>query len=57
LARFRHTKAAIKLHLVLDHDGYLPSFAVITDRKRHDVKVAYLLNFDPGTLAQRLNGL
>ena len=49
-ARFRQTKGAIKLHLVLDHDGYLPSFAVITDGKCHEVKVAYLLHFDPGTI-------
>ncbi len=49
-ARFRRTKGAIKLHLVLDHDGYLPSFAGITDGKCHEVKVAYLLKFDPGTI-------
>jgi len=49
-ARFRRTKGAVKLHLVLDHDGYLPSFAVITDGKCHDVKVGYLLHFDPGTI-------
>lgn len=30
-AKFRRTKGAIKLHLVLDHDGYLPAFGVITD--------------------------
>jgi Domain of unknown function (DUF4372) len=29
-ARFRHTKGAVKLHLLLDHDSYLPAFAVIT---------------------------
>jgi hypothetical protein len=28
-AKFRRTKGAIKLHLLLDHDGYLPSFAVV----------------------------
>ena len=49
-AKFRRTKGAIKLHLVLDHDGYLPSFAVITDGLCHDVKVAYALKFDPGTI-------
>jgi hypothetical protein len=49
-ARFRRTKGAVKLHLVLDHDGYLPSFAVITDGKYHEVKVAYLLKFDLGTI-------
>src|SRR5260370_994733 len=26
-AKFRLTKGAVKLHLLLDHDGYLPSFA------------------------------
>ena len=25
-AHFRRAKGAIKLHLLLDHDGYLPSF-------------------------------
>ena len=28
-AAFRRTKGTIKLHLLLDHDGYLPLFAVI----------------------------
>jgi IS4 transposase len=49
-AKFRRTKGAVKLHLVLDHDGYLPSYAVITDGKDSDVKVAHLLRFDPGTI-------
>jgi hypothetical protein len=29
-AKFRTTKGAVKLHLLLDHDGYLPCYAVIT---------------------------
>ena len=49
-AKFRRTKGAIKLHLLLDHDGYLPSFAWITEGKRSDVKVAQHLRFDPGTI-------
>ena len=49
-AHFRRTKGAIKLHLILDHDGYLPSFAVITEGKVSDVKVAHTLQFDPGTI-------
>ena len=32
-AKFRRTKGAIKLHCLLDHDGYLPSVVVITDGK------------------------
>ena len=31
-ARFRQTKGAVKLHLLLDHEGYLPVFATITKR-------------------------
>ena len=42
-ARFRRTKGAVKLHLLLDHDGYLPCFAVITDGKVHEVSVAKTL--------------
>jgi hypothetical protein len=49
-AKFRRTKGAIKLHLLLDHDGYLPSFAVITEGKVADVKVARQFRFDPGTI-------
>jgi len=49
-AEFRRTKGAIKVHLLLDHDGYLPSFAVITPGKMHEVKVARKLRFDPGTV-------
>ena len=47
-AKFRRTKGAIKLHLLLDHDGYLPSYAVVTDGKAADVKVARRLSFEPG---------
>jgi len=49
-ARFRRTKGAVKIHLVLDHDGYLPSYALITEGKVSDVNVAHLLHFDPGTI-------
>jgi hypothetical protein len=49
-ARFRQTKGAIKLHLLLDHDGYLPSFAVITEGKTSDIQVARQFNFDLNTI-------
>lgn len=49
-ARFRRTKGAVKLHLVLDHDGYLPCFGVITEGSVHDVKVAQQIHFAPGTV-------
>ena len=49
-AHFRRTKGAIKLHLLLDHDGYLPSFAIITEGNVSDIKVAHQFKFDPGTI-------
>jgi len=49
-AKFRRTKGAIKLHLLLDHDGYLPCFALITEGKTHDLNVARRLRFAPDTL-------
>lgn len=49
-AHYQRTKGAVKLHLVLDHDGYLPCFGVITDGKASDVSVARELSFSPGTI-------
>ncbi|MGH8330613.1 MAG: IS4 family transposase [Pseudomonas fluorescens] len=49
-AKFRKTKGAIKLHMLLDHDGYLPSFCVITDGKVGDVTVAKRLKFEAETI-------
>jgi transposase len=42
-APFRSTKAAIKLHTLLDLRGAIPSFIHISDGKWHDVKVLDLL--------------
>jgi hypothetical protein len=49
-AKFRRTKGAVKLHLVLDHDGYLPCFGLVTDGKVADVKAAWQIDFAPGTI-------
>jgi len=49
-AKFRTTKGAVKLHLVLDHDGYLPCFGIITDGKVADVKAAHQMHFAPDTI-------
>jgi Transposase DDE domain/Domain of unknown function (DUF4372) len=49
-AQFCRTKGAVKLHLLLDHDGYLPRVAVITEGKRADVRGARTLRFEPGTI-------
>ena len=47
-APFRSTKAAIKLHTLLDLRGAIPAFIHISDGKLHDVNVLDLLTFEAG---------
>jgi hypothetical protein len=49
-ATFRRTKGAVKLHFTLDHDGYLPTFLVITEGRVNETRVARLQTFAPGTI-------
>lgn len=42
-AKFRTTKGAIKLHVGLDHSGYLPTFMHVTEGKTHDVTIGRML--------------
>lgn len=45
---FRTTKAAVKLHTLLDLRGAIPSFIHISDGKMHDVNILDLLIPEPG---------
>jgi len=47
-APFRSTKAAVKLHTLLDLRGSIPTFIHISDGKLHDVKVLDLLIIEAG---------
>jgi hypothetical protein len=47
-APFRSTKAAIKLHTLLDLHGCIPAFIYISDGKMHDVNVLDMLAFEAG---------
>lgn len=49
-ARFQRTKGAIKLHLQLDHQGYLPCCAVLTDANTSELHVARQMEFLPGAI-------
>ena len=49
-AAYKRTKGAVKLHLLLDHRGYLPQFMVITSGKTQEIEVARRLHFQPGTI-------
>jgi hypothetical protein len=47
-APFRSTKAAIKLHTLIDLHGSIPTFIHISDGKMHDVNVLDLLSYERG---------
>jgi len=49
-ARFRKTKAGIKLHTLLDLRGSIPSFIAITEAKLHDVNILDELVPEPGAI-------
>ena len=44
-ARYKRKKGGVKVHLLLDHDGYLPTFAVIREARVFDIEVARTLDF------------
>jgi len=49
-ALYKRAKGAVKLHMVLDHDGYLPHYAVMTDGKTSDITAAKKMSFEPGAM-------
>ena len=48
-AKFRNTKAAIKLHTLMDLRGSIPSFIHISEGKLHDVNILDQLIPEPGS--------
>jgi len=49
-AHFRTTKAAVKMHTLLDLRGNIPSFIAISDGKLHDVNALDLVLPEPGAI-------
>ena len=49
-AEFRRTKGAVKLHLLLDHEGYLPTYVYLSNGKQHDVTLARKVPLAPGSI-------
>jgi len=50
-AKFRTTKGAVKLHVKLNHSGYLPVFAVMTTGKVHETQIAPAVPLERGDVA------
>jgi Transposase DDE domain/Domain of unknown function (DUF4372) len=49
-AKFRQTKGAIKLHVLLDHDGYLPVYAYVTEGNVPEIEIARALSLPKGSI-------
>ena len=49
-ASFREKRGGIKLHALLDHDGYIPSFLEITDARKHESKIAQAMALPKGSI-------
>ena len=49
-ADFRTTKGAIKLHVGLNHSGYIPEFVTVTDGKVGDVTIGRTIDFPKGSI-------
>ena len=49
-ATFRRAKGGVKAHVLLDHDDYLPSYVLITEAKKSDVRIAQSLDLNAGSI-------
>ena len=49
-ARFRRAKGGVKVHVLLDHDDYMPSYVLLTEARRHDRMGARLLRLNSGSI-------
>jgi hypothetical protein len=49
-AKYRRTKGAVKLHLLLDNNGCLPCWACISEGNVHEVNIARKIMLEKGTI-------
>ena len=49
-ADFHHSKGAVKLHVGLNHSGYLPEFVTITEGSIYEIGVGKVMNFPKGSI-------
>jgi hypothetical protein len=56
-AKYRRAKGALKLHLLLDHNGYLPEYVYVTEGKVHEINILRRLSFEAGTIVVIDRGL
>ena len=49
-AKFRRAKGGVKAPVLLDHNDYMPSYVLITEARRSDVKMAESFPINPGSI-------
>ena len=49
-ASFRQKKGGVKIHTLLDHDGYIPAFVAVSDARTHECRVAKTLELPKGSI-------
>lgn len=49
-ADFHHSKGAVKLHVGLNHAGYLPEFVTVTEGSTYEIGVGKVMNFPKGSI-------
>lgn len=49
-ATYRRAKGAVKMHMLFDHDGYLPRYGRITTGSVHEVNIAHELDLPKGSI-------
>jgi hypothetical protein len=49
-ADFRKAKGGVKVHVLLDHDDYMPAWVLITEARQHDIRAARLLDLPKGSI-------
>lgn len=49
-ASFRRAKGGVKVHVLLDHDDYMPSWVLVGPARRHDRTAARRLTLNPGSI-------
>jgi len=55
-AKFRRAKGGVKVHVLLDHDDYMPSWVLITEASKHDMTPARSLSLNPGSIVAEDRG-
>jgi hypothetical protein len=49
-ASYRRAKGGVKVHVLLDHDDYMPAYVLITEARKHDRVGARFLDLNPGSI-------